>query len=194
MQEVHFMNCCMCKKIIEEGQNHSDYSFYGNYRPICGDCRDALNSLLAIREKKKKEGKEYINNLLATNQYDPDIVCELKSAMGMHITPEEKTAVKKFLSELKEEKNKRTREEYRVQEEKRKEQLNGTGFSVVGIIFLIIAVILYVISINPLDKGTAELLGTPAIINIQATVFCAASFIASVICCACKGLIKYLNR
>ncbi len=188
------MNCCMCKKTIEKGQNHSDYSFYGNFRIVCEDCRNALNNLSAVRKDKKLAGKQYINNLLASNQYEPDINCELKWAIGMQISAEERTAAKDYLKELREEKNERTRAAHQEQEEKKKKQLNGTGFTVAGTIFLILAIFLDILSVRPLDSNAAALLGTTAVINIQSAIFSAASYVASVVCFACKGLVRYFKR
>lgn len=52
---------------------------------------------------------------------------------------------------------------------------------VMAIIFGILTIILYFSSINKLDYNTAKLMGTSATINIQATVFCAATAIMCVI-------------
>ena len=48
-------------------------------------------------------------------------------------------------------------------------------------IFGVATIILYIMSINKLDSDSARLLGTSATINIQGTVFCAATAIMCVI-------------
>ena len=48
-------------------------------------------------------------------------------------------------------------------------------------IFGIATIVLYVVSINKLDKDAARVLGVSATINIQATVFCAATAIMCVV-------------
>ena len=126
------MKCCMCKKPIEGSQKHYDYSFYGNIRTICEDCRNSLDNLAALSGKKKKAGKEYINNLLTTYQYEPDIICELKWSMGMHISSEEKAAAKNYIKEQKQKKEEVAEAIYQGQLKKGTNQLGGTGFSSMG--------------------------------------------------------------
>ena len=58
----------------------------------------------------------------------------------------------------------------------------GNGLILGGVIFLIIAIILYIVSVR--DVNGVQ------IANIQATVFCAASFVVSMVCFACKIVIS----
>ena len=53
--------------------------------------------------------------------------------------------------------------------------------TVMACVFGVATIILYIMSINKLDKDTARMLGTSATINIQATVFCAATAIMCVV-------------
>lgn len=126
------MKCCMCKKPIEGSQKHYDYSFYGNVRIICEKCRSSLDNLYSINGKKKKAGKEYINNLLTSNQYEPDINYELKWAMGMHISSEEKVAAKNYVKQRKKEKQEIAEATYQGQLKKETNQFNRTAISSVG--------------------------------------------------------------
>lgn len=52
---------------------------------------------------------------------------------------------------------------------------------VMACIFGVATIVLYIMSINKLDRDSARLLGTSATINIQGTVFCAATAIMCVI-------------
>ena len=61
------------------------------------------------------------------------------------------------------------------------EPSTGNGLMLSGVIFLILAVILYIVSIQNVNGLQ--------IANIQGTVFCAASFIVSMVCFACKTVI-----
>ncbi len=187
------MNCCLCNKEIEEIQIQNEYPFCGNFRYVCDDCRKAINYRVSLSKKEKMMGKEYFSNLLESNQYDPDILFELKKIVGLPISSEEKIAAKKFAKDCIKAEKEKDKAEYQSQVGTEK-KYNGIGFVVAGVIFLIIAVFLFVDSNKLLDRKSSEVLGIKAVANIQETVFSAASFIASVICFACRNVIINLKR
>lgn len=64
---------------------------------------------------------------------------------------------------------------------------------VFAVIFAIATIVLYIVSINKLDNDTARVLGTSAIINIQATVFCAACAVMFVVNCVGAMILSVLE-
>lgn len=188
------MNCEMCNNPIVNEEDGETYSFYFLPRTICSTCIRNIDDALSVRREKKLSGKNYIGSLLMNYSYPPDMNVALKRLSGAKVTAEDMKAAKDYVKM----ENRRAKEHddnvRREYQEEMAAKAKGTGFLVMGIAFLIAAVVLFAISIKPLDKHTAELIGTEAIINIQGTVFAAASFICCVVCFACSALVKYLKH
>ena len=67
-------------------------------------------------------------------------------------------------------------------------------FFIMASIFAVLTIIFYIASLNHLDKETSRLLGVSTTINIQATVFCAAFAVMSVVCLVGGLVAKYLEE
>ena len=63
-------------------------------------------------------------------------------------------------------------------------------FTVAGVIFAVLAVILFLVSIIKITFGNE----TIQVANIQATVFSATCFVSAVVCFAAAGIIKHINQ
>ena len=180
------MNCSMCQKPTEAAKL-TDFAFYGNSHAICPECRKALDDAYCFRKDKRQPAIEYINNLLSQNDYPPDISVELKKTIGEKASKQEYNEARQWIKRHKEE-NKHEIETVHAN------QASGNGFLGCGVLFFILAIVLFVFSINTVDEDVAKLIGTKAIANIPLTVFSAASFVSGVICFCCAGLIKYFRR
>ena len=188
------MNCCMCNMPIEDGRNAIEYPFCGNYRKVCLNCRKAITDSSAMRREKKLESKNYLANLLRCNQYTPDITVELRKLTGAQVSSAEKEAAREYIKTEKQKAKEKAEEEAKARREKSSAGANGTGFVVAGILFLIAAIALFVLSVLPLDKKPAGIPETATAADIREMVFSAGCLTGSIICFACKGLIKYLRR
>ena len=148
--------CCICGTTI--GFMTADRRYYnGQGFDICANCQEAFTKVKSGKASKVESGSEYLR---------------AKRTEGV-ITPEALTMVADALGEIDHVKD-TANSQYRVS--------SGIPFFA-GVVFFILAVILYIASVNN-NYGVA---------NIQSTVFSAASFVAAIVCFAASSIIRAMN-
>ena len=179
------MNCTLCQNPISNGKD-IQYSFYGSPHPICPGCYQALSDISSFRKDRRESGKQFVSNLLNENSYTPDITIELRHVLELPISGELKQEAKEYI------KNNRPSKEAPPPDSP--SDSSGYGFILAGFLFLVVAIILFILSIRKLDRYSAAALGVESVANIQLTVFSAASFIAAVVCFCCSGLASHIDN
>lgn len=191
------MKCSLCNNNIPEDQNIT-YNFCGTNRAICPECWQTINDLSSHRKNKSESSRMVLTHILKRKDLPQDITTELLHLLHLPEIPKDpvthETPTQSFYSNT----NSNSRDERITLSLKEKgnktRQKNGDGFLVAGIIFLILAALLFYFSIRPLDKEAASLLNISAVANMQDTVYSAACLIASIICFCCKGLTSYMRK
>lgn len=168
------MNCSLCENPIASGRDQT-YRFSGNLRPVCPECRAAIDDLTPFRKERRELAKEYLLTQMKTHQYPPDINTGLMTLLEMK--PDSKKAD--------------------TGSDTGKSGSNSwhtAVFCIFGVIFLILAIILFFMSSRKLDPKSAEVLGIDSIMILQPTIYCSTCFFISVINFICAIMVNAINR
>ncbi len=157
--------CCICG--AEVGTFTAYFiPFNGRDLCLCGKCKTTIQQLNSERKQEKCIG--YLHQKLEGGTVTPEAIVFVKQKLGEEPSEDEiKAAAKSFETvNLK------------------GSSSNGDGLLTIGgISFLILAVILYFVSVD----------NAYGVANIQSTVFSAAAFVAGVVCLAAGRIIKTIN-
>lgn len=156
--------CCVCGEELAVMNTYSR-SYHGNNYEICERCNTAFKRM--DKAGLRDSATDYLRKKLESGSVAPYATALVKNYLQEEITEEESSAAQNIP------------EYYNTTPAP-----SGSGtMYIVAVCFLILAVILYFVSVNN-DYGVA---------NIQSTVFSAAAFIASVVCFAAGKIIKAIN-
>lgn len=186
------MKCQFCGREIDKPK-HSTFMFGWNYQ-ICPTCNDAIEKTHSMSSQTKKEGYRYFSSLREAGCLHPAVDAIAKCLTGEKLSTEEMEAAKRGPDSPADVTAAATAPAPfdNANQEPRRENLPaadsgsgaGSALTTAGVVFWILAVILYVISVNN-SYGVA---------NIQATVFAGAAFVSGVVCFASRLVGKILGK
>lgn len=182
------MKCQFCGREIDKPK-HSTFMFGWNYQ-ICPTCNDAIEKTHSMSSETKKEGYRYFSSLREAGGLHPAVDAIAKCLSGGKLSAEELAAAKRGPDSPADVTAPAPVDE--ANQEPRRESLpatdsgNGAGTALIigGVIFWILAVIFYMISVNN-NYGVA---------NIQTTTFAGAAFVSGVVCFAARLVGKMLGK
>lgn len=158
--------CCICGRNIGL-MNTYHRSFQGRTLDTCMFCIEALEQVDSGKPAKVESGTKYLRS-------------EMLKGMA---TPEAALMVKETLKDISSDELKATLDTISVSPGSNPSSVSNMGTLFAGFVFLILAIILYLLSVNN-NYGVA---------NIPTTVFSAASFVAAIVCFAASSIIKAIN-
>ena len=142
---------------------------HGKAFSICSNCRNAFKKIDSGNPFKVDAGKSYFQARLKNNETAPEALPLVREILGETVSDEEIETATVSIPEGAFAQN----------------NVSGdVGLNIGGAVFLILAVILYFISVD----------NSYSVANIQTTVFAAASTVAAVVCFAAGQIIRVINR
>lgn len=158
--------CCICGRGIHV-MNTYHRAFGGKSFDLCMFCIDALEKIDSGKPEKVVSGAKHLRSELGKGVATPDAALMVKEALKD--IPDDELNAEITASSF--------------SPESKPSALSSTGTALAGFVFLILAIVLYFMSVNN-DYGVA---------NIQSTVYSAASFVAAVVCFATARIINAVN-
>ena len=161
-------NCCICGQDINSW-NYTTKTYQDQDYKICMACLSAIDKVNSKEQQNIDSGINYFRNQLDNNKTSREAIPLVKYILGEDEPVKNVNSVSKTSS--------------RSRIPSQGSEVSSSVPLFAGIVFLVLAVILYFVSVNN-DYGVA---------NIQSTVFSAASFIAAIVCFAAARIINAVN-
>ena len=179
--------CEICGKTIHPADTYVE-QVYGKTLELCMHCSTMVTSASGVNANNKLIGRKYLKGKLDEGVVPPENVVLVKQLAGEGLSGDEHAQLHGIAGADKEASTQET--EQPVVSEPAGSVQAGTVETVssgmpfgAGLVFLVLAVILYFVSVNN-EYGVA---------NIQTTVFAGASFVAAIVCFATSRIIKAIN-
>ncbi len=179
--------CCICGH--ETGASSGGLLVNGRTAPICDECGELLDASESMEQQDPQRAELY-SQLLGKMRSSGASNAVIESVKGI-FSDVNSDEVREFIESEEKEIEREKLEEEREKERERNSTSaisSGTGgFILAGAVFLVAALVFYVISIRDVGYGVQ-------VANIQTTVFAAACFVAGIVNFAAAGIVKALRK
>ena len=157
----------------------------GRTAPICDECGELLDASESM-DQQDPHRVELYSQLLGKMRSSGASNAVIESVKGI-FSDVNSDEVREFIESEEKESEREKLEEERERESTSAISSGTGGFILAGAVFLVAALVFYVISIRDVGYGVQ-------VANIQTTVFAAACFVAGIVNFAAAGIVKALRK
>lgn len=169
LSELYMVDRCpFCSQELG-ALNTYERTIHGKTINMCPNCKNAFKKIDSGKAFDVEAGKSYFRARLNNNETAQETIPFIREILGDNVSEEEIRAAATSTP---------------MNNFTQSSPSGDSGLNIGGVVFLILAVVLYFISVGN-SYGVA---------NIQTTVFAAACFVAAVVCFAAGKIIRVINR
>ena len=178
--------CAICGKNLVPMNTYMQ-KLEGRMLPLCMNCSTMASAAAGVNANSRLTGRRYLSGKLAAGVVPKENIPLVKKLAAEEMTEAEYAQLQGTAGGNKEASAPKPEAAPVVRETGAQvaagEQTSHKPALYAGLMFLVLAVILYVVSVNN-NYGVA---------NIQATVFAGVAFVSAIVCFAAAGIIKAIN-